>query len=117
LPVGLRLEHGAGLHPADLDVVEGQVEGARVLDQAVIGDDRNALVGGGLHGGDDRLGVLRQDDQRVDALRDQALDVGQLLGRRGLRVGRDVFGAGGVERGLDRRLVGLPALFLESSTS
>ena len=34
---GLRLQHGAGLHPADLDVVEGQVEGARVLDQAVVG--------------------------------------------------------------------------------
>jgi hypothetical protein len=75
----MRLEHGAGLHAAHLDIVEGQVIGAGVLDQAVVGDDRNALIGGGLHGGPDRRGVLRQDDQRVDALRDQAFHVESCL--------------------------------------
>ena len=46
--VALRLhrEHGARLHAADFLVVEGDVEGVRVLDQAVIADHRNAFVDG-----------------------------------------------------------------------
>ena len=108
-----RLQHGTRLHPANLDVVEGQVEGARVFDQPVIGDDRNAGVGSGLHGGDNRLGVLCQHDQRVDALRHQAFDIGKLLGRGRLRIGRNIGGTGGFQRRLDRGFVGLPALFLE----
>ena len=41
--LGHLVEHRLGLHAADLDVVEGDVQRLRVLDQAVIGDDRNAL--------------------------------------------------------------------------
>ena len=106
-------EHGGGLHPADLDIVEGQIEGARILDQPVIADDGDAFVRRGLDGRADGRAVLGEDDERVGAARDQALDVGQLLGRRTLRVGGDVFGTRRFERGLDRRLVGFPALFLE----
>ena len=103
----------ARLDAADFLVVEGQVEGVRVLDQAVIADHRNAVVDGGLHGRADGGGILRQDDQRIGALRDQRLHVGELLGGRRLGVRRNVGGAGGLEGLLDGRLVGLPALFLE----
>ena len=98
---------------ADFLVVEGDVEGIRILDQAVVADDRDALVDRLLHGRRNRVGILGEDDQHIGALRDQVLDVGQLLLGRRLGVGRDVLGAGGVERRLDRRFVGLPALFLE----
>ena len=36
------LEHLAGLHAADLDVVEGEVQGLGIFDQAVVGDHRHA---------------------------------------------------------------------------
>src|SRR5579859_1314171 len=108
-----RLLDRARLNAANLAVVEGQVEDAGALDQAVIAHDRNAL---GLGLGDRRLNgirVLGEDDERRGAARDQALDVRQLLGRRTLRVGTDIAGAALVESGLDRGLVGLPAFFLE----
>ena len=66
-----------------------------------------------LTAGKNRLGVHRQDDQDVRALRNQVLDVGELLGGRSLRVGRNVFGALWGESRLDRGFIGLPALFLE----
>jgi hypothetical protein len=113
LPFGCSGEHRTCLHAANLDIVEGQVEGAAVLDQTVIGDDRNAFVGSGLNGGNDRLGVLRQNDQRVDALSHQAFNVGKLLGGRGLRVGGNIGVAGSFDRGLHGGFVGFPALFLE----
>ena len=66
-----------------------------------------------LHGRQDRLAVLRQDDQRVRTLRDQVLDVGQLLLRRRSGVRRDVLGAARLQRVLDRGLVPLrPALLV-----
>mgnify|MGYP003646884983 CR=1 FL=1 len=110
---GRCFQHRAGLHPAHFHVVEGQVEGAGVFDQAVIGDDRNALIGGGLNGGADGLRVLRQDDQRIDTLGDQAFNVRQLLGGRGLRIGRDIGGPGLFQCGDDGGLVGGPTLLLE----
>ncbi len=94
-------------------VVERQVEGTRVFDQAVIADDRDAFVVGLVHCGADCVLVHRQDDQRVCALGDQRFNVGQLLGCRGLRVCRDVLGAQLFQLGLDRGFVGFPALFLE----
>ena len=62
--------------------------------------------------GQDRLTVLGQDDDRVRALRDQVLDVGQLLlgGRPG--VGGDVLRAAGLQGLLDRGLVELGPPFL-----
>ena len=113
--LALRLggEHRAGLHPPDLDIVEGEVEGARILDQAVIADDRNSFVSGSLNGGADGLRVLREDDQRVDALGDQAFHVGKLLGGGRLRVCGNIGGARRLQRGLDRRFVGFPAFFLK----
>jgi hypothetical protein len=84
------LEHGLRLHAADLlEIVEGQVEGFRVFDQAVIADDRDAFGGSLFDGRADGRGVLRQDDG-VGALGDQRFDVGQLLGSRRLGVSRDV---------------------------
>ncbi len=43
-----RGEDGLRLHAPDLDVVEGDVERVRVLDQSVVGDDRDALADRGL---------------------------------------------------------------------
>src|SRR5664280_236095 len=104
---GLRLEL------ADEDVVEGDVQRLRRLDEAVVGDDRDALADRAVNGRLDRGPVLGEDDHDLRALRDEVLDVRRLrLGRR-LRVIRDVGVAGGGERGLDRRLVPLrPALLL-----
>ena len=50
-----------------------------ILDQAVVRDDRDARVLGLLEGRQDRLVVLREQDQDLGALRDQRVDVGQLL--------------------------------------
>ena len=111
--LGHRTEHGPGLHPANLDIVEGQVEGAAVLDQTVIADHGNALVRRRLNSRADRLCILRQHDQRIGTLSNQALDIRELLGRRRLRISREIGGAGSFQRSLDRRLVRLPALFLE----
>ena len=113
LPGVLDLQERLGLHLADELVVEGDVEGLRILDQAVIGDDRDAV---GDRRGDGRLdgrAVLGEDDDDLGALRDQVLDVRRLrLGRR-LRVVRDVRAAAGLDRRLEGRLVPLrPALFL-----
>ena len=66
-----------------------------------------------LDGRQNRLRIHGQDDEDVGAFRDQALDVGELLGGRALRVGRDVSRAGRVNRLPDRGLVGLPAILLE----
>src|SRR5690606_31150343 len=110
---GLHGIDAAGLHAAHFLVVEGQVEGVRVLDQAVIADHRNAFGHGSGDGRGHGFGVLRQDDDGVGALRDEAFDVGQLLGGGRLGVGRDVLVAVGLDHGLHGGLVGLPALFLE----
>ncbi len=92
--LGLDLEHAARLHAADLLVVEGDVEHAGLLDQAVVGDDRQALALLGLgQRGQDRVLVHGQDDQHLGALGDQAVDVGDLLLRRAAGVGADVLGA------------------------
>ena len=106
-------EHRTGFHPADLDVVEGEVEGARIRNQAVVAHDRHALVRSRLDGGADGIAVLGKDDERIRAARNQALHIGKLLGRRALRIGGNVIRAGGLEGRDNGRLVGLPALFLE----
>src|SRR5439155_24823249 len=81
--------------------------------QAVIRDDRHAVL--------DRLrdrrldggAVLGKDDQHLRALRDQVVDVTCLSLSRRLRVVRDVLPAAGGDRCLDRGLVPLgPALLL-----
>ena len=83
------------------------------VDRHVVGDGRDALGAGLLERRQDRRAVLRQDDQRIDAARDQTLDVGELLLRIGLRVGADVGVAGILEHRLDAGLVDLPALLLK----
>ena len=86
----LGLQDLAGDDPPDLDVVVGQVEDLRVLDQAVVGDDRDPGRQGGLDRRDDRLVIEGVDEQDVDARVDQRLDV-RGLGRGGvLAVGRAV---------------------------
>ena len=60
---------------ADTDVVEGDVEDARILDEPVIRDDRDACVRGRLEGGTDGLVVLGQQDDDVGALLDEGVDV------------------------------------------
>ncbi len=99
--------------PAHADVVERQVEGAVVFDQAVIADDRDTFGSGLFDGRPDSVLVPGVDDEGVNALRDQRVDVGQLLFGGRLGVGRDVFVASGFDGGLHRGFVDLPALFLE----
>ena len=84
------LHHFGGNDLADADVVEGQVEGAVVFDQAVIADHRDAFVGGLVDGRPDGVLVPGVDDQDSRALRNQRVHVVQLLFRRRLRVRRDI---------------------------
>ena len=72
-------QDGIGLGLADAHVVEGYVEDAGILDQAVIGDDRDARVVGDLDGRDGSVLVLRQKDEHVRAAVDRRLDIGLLL--------------------------------------
>ena len=102
-----------GLHPADFHIVKGQIESAGVLDQPVIADNRDAFVGGGVDCRTDGCTVLCEDDQRVNALRDEAFHIRELLGRRALSVRRNICRTGGFECGFDRRLIRLPAFFLK----
>ena len=65
------------------------------------------------HRGQDRLTVLGQDDQRISALGDQVLDIGQLLLGRGAGIRGDVGSASSLEGGDDRGLVELgPPFFV-----
>jgi hypothetical protein len=89
----LTLKHLARLHAADLDVVEGDVEDAGRLDQPVVGHHGHLLARGLGDGGQDRVLVHRQHDERLGTLGHQALDVAQLLFGRAARVGADVLGA------------------------
>src|SRR5262249_3505988 len=61
----------------------------------------------------DRLRILRQHDQRLDATGHQPLDVRKLLLARGLRVSADIVAAERLEARADRGLVGPPALLLK----
>ena len=107
------MKHFASLHAADFLVVEGDVEGSRIFDQAVVADDRNAFVGGLFDGRADGVGVLSENDESVGALGDQRFDVGQLLGGGRLGVSGNILGADCFECLLDGGFVGLPTLFLE----
>jgi hypothetical protein len=113
LALGHLGEHGLGLHPADLDVVERDVQDTGVLDQTVVRDDGHTVGDGVRDGRLDGGAVLGEDHEHVGALRDQVLDVAGLgLGGR-LGVVRHVAAAAGLDRSLQRRLVPLrPALFL-----
>ena len=112
--LGDLLEDRVGLGLADADVVERDVQDARVLDQAVIGDDLDAGVLGLLDRREHGLGVLREDDQDLGALRDHGVDVGRLLLIDEVGVGIDVRAATGLDRLLDARLVVCrPARLLE----
>ena len=75
-----------GLGLADADVIEGEVEDARILDEPVIRDDRDAGCRGGLEGRTHGLVVLGKQDDDVGALLDERVDVRDLLlGARGSR--------------------------------
>ena len=109
------LEDRVRLGLADADVVERDVQGARVLDQAVIADDRDARrLGLRRPPAGSAFGVLGQHDEDLGALRDHGVDVGRLLLALEVGVGIDVLAAGGLDRLLDVRLVmGRPARLLE----
>src|SRR5579862_7641824 len=109
----LRLEDFLGHQAADADVVEGDVKRVRILELDVVGDQFDAGVGGFLDRGQDRIGVEGDDEDDVDLLRDQPFDIRRLLGGRALRVGGDIGVARRLDDLFDRRIVGLPALFLE----
>ena len=111
--LGLHGEHGTRLHAAHLDVVEREVEHVRVLDQPVVGDHGDAGLLRARHRGPHRVCILGEDDERLRPLRDQRLDVGELLLVGALRIGSDVARAGRAQGGAHRHLVALPALFLE----
>ena len=71
----LRLQH------ADLEIVEGRVvvDVGRAADQAVIGDDLDARVGGLLQRVRQRRAVDRGDHQDLRALGDHVLDLRELV--------------------------------------
>ena len=99
---------------ADTFVVKGQIEGARIFDQAVIANHRDAFGSGAVDCRPDRIFVPGVDDQGVCTLCDQGFDVGQLLGGRGLGIGRNIGVTSGFDRGDHRSFVDLPALFLKA---
>src|SRR5690606_8737378 len=68
---GLGGLHGFGDDAPDALVVEGQVEGTVVLDQAVVTDNRNAFCRGLVDCGADRILVHGEDDQRLGPLGDE----------------------------------------------
>ena len=104
----------AGLHAPHLDVVEGDVERAGVLDQLVVTDDRHAVVDRIVDRRPDGRRVHGQDQDDVGALVDELLDVRNLFLGRPCSVGLDVLGAGLFEHGLDGGFVPeRPSLFLE----
>ena len=79
VPLGNQLVDRPRLHPAHLDVVKGDVEDTRILDQPVIGDHGDPLLHRALHRGQNRGSVLCQEDQGVGSLAYQVLHVGELL--------------------------------------
>ena len=76
--------------------------GERRIDVAVDQEHRDAGLLGVHHGGDQRLLLARREEDEVDALRDHAVDVGDLLGG----------GAGGV--GVDELAAALGGLVLHA---
>jgi hypothetical protein len=83
------------------------------MDQSVVRDHGDAFGAGHFDRGADRVRVLCDEYEDRSAARDQALHVGELLLGRALGVGRHVARAESLEFATQRRLVGLPALFLE----
>ncbi len=76
------LDDGAGLQDADLEIVEGRVivDVGRTDDQAVIGNDLDAGVGGLLQRVRERRAVDGGDHQRLLLLGDHVLDLRELVG-------------------------------------
>ena len=108
------LQEGRGLGLADADVVEGDVEHARVFDEPVVGDDRDAGVLGVLEGRHGGILVLGQEHEDVRAAVDQRLDVRLLLCAVEPGVEGGVRAAAGLDGRLHVRLVrGGPARLLE----
>ena len=83
--LGRQFDHALCLQLAHLHVVEGHVAvDVGVQDQAVIRYDLDALLLGAGNGVAQHLGVERHDHEHVDVLRDQVLDLGDLLGLIGV---------------------------------
>ena len=85
---------------ADQLVVGADVQRHVGIDLAVERDHRNAGIHGLLDDRGQRVGRHRADDDGLDALRDQALDVGDLLGSVVLAVGDDQIDIGQVGFGI-----------------
>src|SRR5450759_5141219 len=106
------VEQPLGAELGVLHLVVGQVPGVRVGDVRIDGDGHDS---GGLRlieGGIERRGVVRIEDDRVDTLRDQAPDVGQLTG--GVGVAMDHGEVGDLTRCLGLRLGGADLLLAEA---
>jgi hypothetical protein len=75
------VDDGIGLQHADLEVVERGVvvDVLRALDEAVVGDDLDALVGRLLQHVGQRGAVDRRDHQHLVALGDHVLDLRELV--------------------------------------
>ena len=108
------LERVVGLHLAHLlDLVRDVEVNVGVADEAVVGDDGDALAVRVLDDGGSDLAVVRRDDQNVHALRQKVV---ALLGLHGVvavgdlhvELRADLFGPR-----FHQRLVALPALLLE----
>ncbi|MNV29684.1 hypothetical protein D3C71_1209180 [compost metagenome] len=97
---GHGIDQTLGLHLADFDVVKGHIAVHRgTQDQAVIGDNLDAVVMRlGDHAAQD-FRVERNNDQCVDAFGDQVLDLRDLprfIGVGGLHMDRGAQGVGGL---------------------
>ena len=91
-PIGdaLALEHEVGADEGE-EVDAGL--GERGIDVAVDQQHGNAGLLGGHDGGNQRLLLARRQEDEVDALRDHAVDVGDLFGGRAGGVGIDELAA------------------------
>ena len=96
------------------DGVEGDivVDGLGIADETVIGDDAHTGVASQLGGGRGGCAVVRADDEHLNALGDQALDVGSLGGRVALAEQDLDLIAGGFQRFAESGFVLYPAGFI-----
>ena len=114
LPFGTAAKIASGLHPADLDVVERDVERVGILDQAVIGD--HGYAGRDRALATDGLMAVPSWARTMSTLAPCEMRFSMLLACVSADdlASFDTYGAAaGLDRRLERRLVPLrPALFL-----
>ena len=114
IATGSEAEQRGGLEFADLEVVEGNVKrNGGVFDEAVIADDGNVLLLRSTDDGSGLFGVVRHDDEHVDAGIEELEGLLKLVRVAALRVLNGDFGTAFLGAGLDQLGIALPTLELE----